>query len=180
MPTISGEVNNDSISTLALDDNVDTIKPSTTSTSKEKEIMNGEVEIDYLHLEASTSATRSTDMRVNDGEGYTSVTINRMNPSDLCILYAVMTRSNILWKLTLVIKRKSLRSWGASKIYPDGGHWTNQLTHVTKCQVEWLGSVTETHSLGYMWKDKGYPVGGSVMVNFEQLLLDLSFVLIIV
>ena len=40
MYTIS-EVNNDSISTS--DDNVDTIKPSTTSTSKEKEIMNGEV-----------------------------------------------------------------------------------------------------------------------------------------
>ena len=100
------EVNNESISTS--DDNVDAIKPSTTSTSKEKEIMNGEVEIDYLHPEASTLATRSTDMRVNDGEGYTSVTINRMNPSDLCILYAVITRSNILWELTLVIKRKSL------------------------------------------------------------------------
>jgi len=154
MYTIS-EVNNDSNSTS--DDNVDTIKPSTTSTSKEKEIMNGEVEIDCLHPEASTLATRSTDMRVNIGEGYTSVTINRMNPPDLCILYAVMTRSNILWKLTLVIKRRSLRSWGASKIYPDGGHWTNQLTHVTKCQVEWLGSVTETHSMGYMWKDKRIP-----------------------
>jgi len=34
--------------------------------------MNGEVEIDYLHPDASTLATRSTDMRVNDGEGYTS------------------------------------------------------------------------------------------------------------
>ena len=153
MPTIN-EVNNDSINTS--DDNVDNIRPSTTSTSKEKEIMNGEVEIVYLHPEASTLATRSTDMRVDNGEGYTSVAINRMNPSDLCILYAVMT-SNILWNLTLVIKRKSLRSWGASKIYPDGGHWTNQLTHVTKCQVEWLGSDTGTHSMGYMWKDKRIP-----------------------
>ena len=102
---------------------------------------------------------------MNNGEGYTSVTINRMNPSDLCIFYALMTRSNIMWKLILVIKRKSLRSWGASKIYPDEVHWTNQLTHVTKCQVEWLGSVTETHSMGYMWKDKWIPYGGSVTMN---------------
>ena len=48
------------------DGNVDNIKLSTTSTSKEKEIMNGEVEIDYLHPEASTLATRSTDMRESE------------------------------------------------------------------------------------------------------------------
>jgi len=89
----------------------------------------------------------------------TSVTINRMNPSDLCIFYALMTRSNILWKLILVIKRKSLRSWGASKIYPDGGHWTNQLTHVTSAKSNGYWGVSQKRILWVTCgKIRGYPL----------------------